>query len=190
MARAKNIKPTLEQVVFATPEQKLLNLLLHESTTTFTLRTLSSKLKGVRGLGGAEGIHKILEQMAELDLILFKNNNRSVCLNNDSSAVQYLKRMAAICDLENLRELLKDLSTRGVLFGSRASGLSQSDSDYNLLVVSDETDEVTRIVSSHPIGKQISLLVRSAEEYRSLPSKEAELAEKIEKGIVLWGRTW
>ena len=47
MARAKKPLPTLDGLLFVTPEQKLLRFLISEPTTAFTPRTLSSKLKGV-----------------------------------------------------------------------------------------------------------------------------------------------
>ena len=56
MARVRKPQPTLEAIIFATPEQKVLRLLLSEPTTSFTPRVISSKLTGVRGLGGGEGL--------------------------------------------------------------------------------------------------------------------------------------
>ena len=91
MARTNKPQLSLDTIFFVTPEQKLLRFLMTEPTTAFTPRVLSSKLKGVRGLGGVEGITKILKSLQELGLVIFLNNNREVCLQNDHPAIQLLK---------------------------------------------------------------------------------------------------
>ena len=62
MARVGKVQVTLDTIFFSTPEQKLVKLLLSEPSTLFTPRVICSKLKGVRGLGGAEGVVKILQE--------------------------------------------------------------------------------------------------------------------------------
>ena len=68
MARAKKAAATLDGLFFATPEQKVLRVLLNEPTTTFSLRIFASKLKGIRGLGGTEGLMSVLKELEELNL--------------------------------------------------------------------------------------------------------------------------
>ena len=71
MGRVRKVKPTIDSIFFSTPEQKLFRFLVSECTTAFTTRVLSSKLKGVRGLGGIEGISRILEDLKELGIVHF-----------------------------------------------------------------------------------------------------------------------
>lgn len=192
MGRAKKskIKPTLDGYFFATPEQKLLKFLLSEPTTSFTPRVLSSKLKSVRGLGGAEGIQKILETLSELGLLQFIDNNRSVIVNNEHFFIQKLKVQAAICDLEGLKELVEHLVSKAIIFGSRSTGKYSSGSNYNLMVVTRSADEVIRIIGSHPLGKRIEVVVLSPNEEMQLESKDAQLFQSIQNGVVLWGLSW
>src|SRR5437879_807821 len=114
MARVKKSQPTLDSIFFSTPEQKVMRLLLSEPTTAFTPRVISSKLKGVRGLGGMEGLMKILNELQELGLVDFVDNHRAVRLHDDSTCVQLLKRFGALCDLESLRLLLEPISSKGI----------------------------------------------------------------------------
>jgi hypothetical protein len=190
MARVRKTKPTYEGLLFVTPEQKLLRLLLSESTTSFTSRVLSSKLKGVRGLGGTDGIQKILQTLSELNLIHWSNNNKEVSLNNDLEVVGLLKALASICDLEGLVELLVPLSVKGVLFGSRSTGMSRSDSDYDLFVVTERALEVQDVVGRHPLGRRIEIITWTPDAYLRVEEDDPGLYEKLEKGIVLWGSTW
>ena len=189
-ARVRKPKPTLDSIFFVTPEQKLMKFLVTEPTTSFTPRVLASKLKGVRGLGGAEGLIKILGEMEEVGVVQFIDNRRAVCLNNDHVAIKLLKTYSAVCDLEGVSTLAMPISSKGVLFGSRANGRSTSDSNYDLFVVTDQCDEIKRIIESHPLGKQVEVTCMTATEYSDLAKKNSDLYDKLEKGILLWGSSW
>jgi hypothetical protein len=190
MARVRKAAPTLESIFFATSEQKVLRLLASEPTTPFAPRVISSRLKGVRGLGGTDGISKILLVLEELGLVDFVDNRRAVRIRDDNATVHTVKRFAAICDLETLRALLEPVSTKGVLFGSRAAGHGRSDSDYDLFVVTGVPDQVRDIASGHPLGKSIAIQAWTPENYGDIDSQDPRLARKLEQGIVLWGSSW
>ncbi|MCM2322250.1 MAG: nucleotidyltransferase domain-containing protein [Oligoflexia bacterium] len=180
----------MDSLLFSTPEQRVLRLLVSEPTTAFTPRVISSKLKGVRGLGGVDGIMRVLHELEELGLVDFVDNRRSVRLQDENSTAHLLKRVSAVCDLESLRKLLEPICSRGILFGSRASGKARSDSDYDLFVVSDTPDEAVKIGQRHPLGKALELVAWTAEQFGEIQSRDPELAEKLNHGIVLWGPNW
>ena len=190
MARVRKAQPTLESVFFSTPEQKVMRLLVSESTTAFSSRVISSKLKGVRGLGGAEGIARILANLQSLGLVDFVDNHRAVRVQDDNTFVQIMKTVSAICDLESLRKLLEPVSSKGILFGSRATGRARSDSDYDLFIVTDTPEEVSKIAARHPLGKALELVVWTPEQYSDLEEKDVTLAGKLSQGFVLWGSSW
>ncbi|MGK5082285.1 nucleotidyltransferase domain-containing protein [Bdellovibrionota bacterium FG-1] len=190
MARVRKSVPTLDSVFFSTPDQKVMRLLLSEPTTLFTLRTMSSKLKGVRGLGGVEGLMRILTELEALGLVDFVDNHRGVRLQNDNTVAQTLKRFTAICDLESLQKLMEPVCSKGILMGSRASGRARSDSDYDLFVVTNTPHEAKEIAGSHPLGKNIEVIAWTPEMVAEIGKQDPKLALKLEQGIVLWGSTW
>jgi predicted nucleotidyltransferase len=190
MARVRKPQPTLDTIFFSTPEQKVLRLLLGEPTTAFTPRVISSKLKGVRGLGGAEGINRILGDLRSLGMVDFVDNHRAVRIQDDNTIVHLLKTFSAICDLETLRKLLEPISTKGVLFGSRANGRARSDSDYDLFVVSETPEEARKIASRHPLGRNVEVVAWTPEMYSEIEAQDPTLSAKLTEGIVLWGTTW
>jgi predicted nucleotidyltransferase len=190
MARVKKTEPTLEGLFFATPEQKVLRLLLSESTTAFTPRVIASKLKGVRGLGGAEGLMKILNEFQSLGLIDFVDNHRGVRVQDDNTTVHVLKIFGAISDLEGLRKIVQPISTRGILFGSRATGRARSDSDYDLFIVTETPEEVKKAASRHPLGKIVELVVWTPEMYEQIETEDPALLNKLASGVALWGSGW
>lgn len=190
MARVRKPQPTLDFIFFSTPEQKVMKLLLSEPTTSFTPRVISSKLKGVRGLGGSEGILRILNDLQTLGLVDFVDNHRAVRLHDDSTPVNILKTFLAICDLEGVKKMLEPLSSKGILFGSRATGRARSDSDYDLFVVSDNPEEAKRTAARHPLGKSVEVLAYTQEQYDELENQDPGLYDKVKNGLVLWGSSW
>lgn len=190
MVRVRKMIPTLESIFFATSEQKVLRLLVSEPTTAFAPRVISSRLKGVRGLGGTDGISKILHVLEELKLVDFVDNRRSARIRDDNATVHTLKRFAAICNLETLRALLEPVSSKGVLYGNRATGHAQSDSDYELFVVTDLPDQVREMAASHPLGKSVMIEAWTSDKYGDIDNQNPRLARKLEQGIVLWGSSW
>lgn len=167
-----------------------MRLLLSEPTTSFTPRVISSKLKGVRGMGGADGLEAILKDLQIIGLVDFVDNDRAVRLHDDNMSVQVLKRVVAICDLESLRKLLEPISTKGILFGSRASGRARSDSDYDLFVVTDQPGQAVEIAARHPLGKAVELVAWTPDKFERIESDDPALKQKLENGIVLWGTSW
>jgi predicted nucleotidyltransferase len=190
MTKPKKIEYTLDELIFNTPEQRVLRMLLLEPTTVFNCRSLSSKLKGVRGLGGSEGILKVLNQFKELGIVEFLDSNRSVRLRDDSSFILRMKVIVALCELENLVKTLSPISDKGILFGSRSNGSARSDSDYDVLVVSKNLEEVKRLAQGSPLGKQLELIVKTPDEFAKLEKTDKKFFDKISNGVVLWGKIW
>ncbi len=190
MARVRKAEPTLDSIFFSTPAQRVMRLLLAEPTTSFTPRIFLSKLKGVRGLGGAEGLLVILKELQSIGLVDFVDHSRSVRLHDDNMSVHALKRIVAICDLESLRKFLEPISSKGILFGSRASGRARSDSDYDLFVVTEAPGQVVEIAARHPLGKAVEIVAWTPEQFERIGSEDPALKQKLESGIVLWGNSW
>lgn len=190
MAGVKKVAPTWEALLFATPEQKVLRYLLGESTTHFTLRVLASKLKGVRGMGGAEGLKRILDDLYAMGLVEWLDHQRSVRLRDDLPLVQRLKILSAIGDIETLVMVLKPICAQIVLFGSRGNGQSHSESDYDVYVVTDSADEAKRIAAQHPLGKRIEVLAQSESQHARIHRDDPGLEAKLQQGIVLWNANW
>ncbi len=192
MARVRKTPVTLDWLCFSTPEQKVMKLLISEPTTVFNFRSISSKLKGVRGLGGGEGILKILLELEELGFVDFLDNQRAVRLRDGNAVVKMLKKFVSVCDLENLTRILEPITQRGILFGLRALGESNSESEYELCVVVNDAEKealVRQTVSGHPLGKLVLLTVVLADDFDSIEKKNPSLAKRLVGSIVLWANS-
>ena len=170
----------LDELLFSSAEQKLIRLLLTESTTIFPLRQLANRLKGVRGVGGPDGLKQLLQKLSAVGFIDWVDHDRAIRLRDDEGRVELLKVVSAVCDLETLRPALEPLCSRGFLVGTRAEGKGTTDSDYELAVISEQREEVLRIARGHPLGKKIKVHFLDADEYR-------DEIQKFSRYVMLWG---
>ena len=170
----------LDELLFSSAEQKLIRLLLTESTTVFPLRQLSNRLKGVRGVGGPDGLKQMLAKLNAVGMIDWVDHERAIRLRDDEGRIELLKVVSAVCDLESLRQSLESICPRGFLVGVRAEGKGTTDSDYDVAVISEQHDEVERIARGHPLGKKIKVQFLDADDYRD------EL-QRFSRYITLWG---
>jgi predicted nucleotidyltransferase len=81
---------------------------------------------------------------------------------------------------------LREISSRIVLYGSRADGTNDASSDYDLQIVTSNPEEVRTVIRAHNLGELIRPLVMTPAEAVSFPTSERELYREIEKGTVLW----
>jgi hypothetical protein len=170
----------LDELLFSTAEQKLIRLLLTESTTVFPLRQLANRLKGVRGVGGPDGLKQILLKLSAVGFIDWVDHERAIRLRDDEGRVELLKIVSAVCDLESLRQSLEPLCSRGFLVGARAEGKGTTDADYEIAVVSEQQEEVRRIARGHPLGKKIRVQFLDADDYR-------DEIQRFPRYVMLWG---
>jgi hypothetical protein len=57
-------------------------------------------------------------------------------------------------------------------------------------VISETPEEVSKIGRGHPLGKALELIVWTPEMYSEIETQDGAFAEKLSKGIVLWGSSW
>jgi hypothetical protein len=170
----------LDEVLFSTAEQKLLRLLLTESTTVFPLRQLANRMKGVRGVGGPEGLKVLLQRLTSVGIIDWLDHDRAIRLRDDEGRVEQMKVLSAVCDLETLRQSLEPICSRGFLVGVRAEGKGTTESDYDVAVISEQQEEVLRLARGHPLGKKIRVHFLDEDGYR-------DEIQRFSRYVVLWG---
>src|SRR4051812_460061 len=123
MARAIKTPATWDSIFFQSPEQKVLRFLLSSRDTTYSLRVLVSKLKGVRGLGGIQGLEKILVTLEEAGLVSFIDNRKGIRVQDEHPANVVGRELWAACELESLQLQLQPISSKGVLLGAQPGNI-------------------------------------------------------------------
>ncbi|RYZ89194.1 MAG: hypothetical protein EOP04_07480, partial [Proteobacteria bacterium] len=118
-ARATKTPTTWDSLFFFTPEQKVVRYLVASKETSYSLRVLVSKLKGVRGLGGIQGLEKTLEKLEEAGIVTFIDNRRGVRIQDEHPSVVLSRRLWGMCEIEGLAQQLQSLSSKGVMMNAQ-----------------------------------------------------------------------
>jgi predicted nucleotidyltransferase len=166
-------------------EMRILSTLAREPDREFYQREIA-RLAAV-SVGGAS---QRLREIVERGLVHARKSGRMIFYRynlDDPLARQFkiLLSVNRICDL--VRDLAPH-SRRVVLFGSCAEGMDVLDSDIDLLVVSQEGNVVRRTVSAYrdAVGREVSPVVMSANQFRQLRVKDRAFYDSINSGITLW----
>jgi len=183
MARATKTPATWDSIFFSTPEQKVLRYLLSSRETSYSLRVLVSKLKGVRGLGGIQGLEKILMSLEEAGLVSFIDNRRGIRIQDEHGANLIDRRLWGVCEIESLHVQLQGFATNGVL-------LTMNPGEVELYVIGDRPEDIRRLTEQHPMGKLVLLTIQTREEYETLAKKDPKLHARVTQGTLVWGSSW
>lgn len=166
-------------------EMRILSTLAREPDREFYQREIA-RLAGVSVGGTSQRLREIVER----GLVNSRKSGRMIFYryNLDDPLARQFKILISV---NRIHDLVKDLaphSRRVVLFGSCASGTDVLDSDIDLFVISQEGRLVRETVSAHTdaIGRKISPVVVSANQFRHLRSKDRALYDRINSGMTLW----
>lgn len=115
-----------------------------------------------------------------------KGNMNFYRLNLDNPLVRQFKVTQTIAELNGLITKLKPLTKRVILFGSCAEGIDTQGSDIDLAVVSQEEEDVRKLIKKQKIVREIQILIFKSNDFLALSEKDKPLYERVQKGIVLW----
>jgi len=164
---------------------KILRFLSGEPLSNFYQREISRKT-GV-SIGKTNQVLRALEREG----IVLNEKRGKVNLyryNLHNPASRQLKITFTLLELGDLVQRLRDISRRVVLYGSCAEGQDTSQSDVDLLIVTDDREKATKAVNwaRRTLDRRVSPLVLTLAEFSHLKSSDQPLFRQINKGIVLW----
>jgi predicted nucleotidyltransferase len=166
-------------------EMKILTVLAWEPDREFYQREIA-RLADVSVGATSQRLREIVEG----GLVSARESGRMIFYryNLDDPVARQLKILLTMNLIHGLVRDLAPYSRRVLLFGSCATGTDVLESDIDLLIVSQEAKKVRNIVCAHAdrIGRKISPVVMSANQYRQLRSKDRALYDRIDSGISLW----
>jgi predicted nucleotidyltransferase len=137
--------------------------------------------------GSANSILRKLDSLGFLTRVM-KGRMVFYSLNTSNPMVKQFKVLKNVYVLETLLNLLKQYSRKIMLFGSCSQGTDVMESDIDLLVYSNEEDEVKKIIGNYNRGhrRKIAPIIVDANGYIRLKREDKPLYENIERGILLW----
>lgn len=138
----------------------------------------------------AGSTNQSLKKLLKKDMVSLekKGNMNFYSINIDNPLVKQFKISQTIANLKSLIDKLKPVTKRIILFGSCAEGTDTQYSDIDIAIISQEEQEVRKIVKKEKIDEDIQSLIFTAKDFSVLAKKDKPLYERIQKGIILWRR--
>jgi len=136
----------------------------------------------------AGSTNQSLKELLKKEMVTLskKGNMNFYSLNLDNPLVRQFKVTQTIDELNGLIGKLKALTKRIILFGSCAEGIDTQNSDIDLAIISQEEQEVRKIIKKEKMTREIQDLIFNLNDFMALAEKDKPLYERIQKGIVLW----
>ncbi|MDP3954897.1 MAG: nucleotidyltransferase domain-containing protein [bacterium] len=165
-------------------KKKILNFLLDDVGEKFYLTRLA------RETGVSDStIHQILEKTKGEGIVQKeKLGNLSLYFINPLDPV--VKQMKVLRTTELLRPLiekLRDFSQKVILYGSCSRGEDTKESDIDLFILTNEGEEVKRVLSKYSGGgKRIQTVIKNFNEWVEHKEKDNFFYGEIKNGLTLW----
>jgi predicted nucleotidyltransferase len=134
------------------------------------------------------GTHKTLKSLKEMDFIKENKSGKNIYyqINQMNPSIKNFKIFMTINELTTLVNKLKEISEKIILFGSCANGDDTSDSDIDLLILTNEKEKVNKKILNTKFNRKIQAVVVNTGELMKIKEKDKGFYQEINKGITLW----
>ena len=164
-------------------EQVILKYLANHSGETLYESEIAKNTRISTGSANQSLKELLRKEMVALEK---RGNMNFYNLNLDNPLVRQFKVTQSIAELNGLIGKLKPMAKRIILFGSCAEGIDMQNSDIDLVIISQEGQEIRKIVKKEKTTREIQVLIFSSGDFLALSTKDRPLYERIQKGVVLW----
>lgn len=174
----------MDPITFSTStSQAILAFLCQRPQQSFYSGEIAEKISLSKG-----GTNQSLHELARQGLLNTEQKGRMIfySANVDSPSVRQYKVLKNVAALESVVKSIKPLTERIVLFGSCASGEDSVESDIDLLVIGRDKAGIRALIPETKNKRHIQLVLKTPQEYISLPEEEPVFYQQTQQGIVLW----
>jgi len=167
--------------MFNTNKQKILIHFIETEPKSWYSLEISRALKISDGSANV-----LLKELEKEGYLSSENFGRTIVytLKSESPKVGQYKVLLNVEKASDELATLKGLVEKAILFGSRASGENVAESDYDILIVTDNREKMQEIVSKTKNDKYKSIILTPVE-YISLKAKNKVLYDEIGKGVTV-----
>ena len=134
-------------------------------------------------------VSQILKSFEEADIVQSHRIGKSIVykINNLNPLVAPFKAFTNIAELNSLIQELKEVSQKGILFGSCATGEDDINSDIDLCIVTEnEKEEIYKIIQKYETLRPINPVIMDTVELMNMENEDRVFYNQIMKGKVLW----
>jgi len=173
----------MKEVLFKTNPQKVIEYLIQKAGKEF----LSKEIQIATKMSKA-GANFALNDLVKTSLVnrQQKGNAYLYTINDENPVVKQLKVLRTIIDFMPLIKKLKQKTSKIILYGSSSRGEDTEDSDIDLFIVTNLTEEVEKIMQRKKYSKKIQPIIRKPLQYIEMEKTDPTFYQEIEIGIVLW----
>ena len=162
---------------------QILTFLARNPDKQFYIREIAKNMN--KSVGGT---HKTLKSLKNMDFIKERKSGKNIYyqINQNNPSIKNFKIFMTINELNSLVNKLKDISEKIILYGSCANGEDTSESDIDILVLTNEKDKVNKKFINAKVNRKIQAVVVNAGELIKIKEKDRGFYQEINKGITLW----
>lgn len=158
--------------------------LARSPTKQYYVREIARIIKGSVG-----GCHKVLKNLFEMGLIEKKMSGRNLYykIKERNPAIKFFKIFINIQELNyEINEIYIDCK-KITLFGSCSTGDDTLESDIDILVITENVNEINNRIKNRNInGRKLKPIVLLPHNLIKLKDKDPGFYREINKGIILW----
>ena len=107
-------------------------------------------------------------------------------IKDENPTVKQLKVFNTILSLTPLFEKIKEKASKVILYGSASRGENTEDSDIDLFVVTNYTEEIERLVHKANLHKKVQMIFRNPLKYIEMEKTDPLFFREVERGIAIW----
>ena len=162
---------------------QILTFLARNPDKQFYIREIAKNMN--KSLGGT---HKTLKSLNEMDFIKENKSGKNIYyqINQMNSSIKNFKIFITINELTPLVNKLKDISEKIILFGSCSTGEDTSESDIDLLVLTNEKGKANNYIINKLFDRKIQAVVVNTGDLMKIKEKDKGFYQEINRGITLW----
>ena len=175
---------TIKNIIFSTPLLRVLCFILQNSSIEISDTEIIKKVEGAK----RAAIHQALTRLNELKIIYRTRKGRRCYnkINPDNAWLTPFKITINLLEISPLIDQMKTTSIKIILFGSRADGTNRDGSDFDLLIITNDSSAILQKIRKSPLAEHLQPIIKSPSEMLSLEKDEPILFKEIQKGVVLW----
>jgi len=134
------------------------------------------------------GTHKTLKLLKEMDFVKENKSGKNLYyqINPMNPSIKNFKIFMTINELTPLVNKLKKISEKIILFGSCADGEDTTESDIDLLVLTNEKEKVNKKILNIKFNRKIQAVVVNTSDLIKIKEKDKAFYQEINTGITLW----
>lgn len=184
MNDSNNKMKDIKKILYNQVPLQILSFLSDYPGTLFSANEIAGKTKSSKG-----STNQVLRFLLNLDISFRekKGNLFLYKLNADSFVLKQFKIFENLLELQKLVKEIKKYCYKIVLYGSRANGTNNWESDVDLFIITEYKKEVRKIIGKYEtMNRKFQIVLQDPLEVSSSKKEDSVFYRQVSKGITLW----